>query len=53
MRYIIMAGGDYVRWETPRHLLEIMGEPKNIFSIFVTKAVLKFDKIIDCNELHP
>lgn len=27
MRYIIMAGGDYVRWETPRQLLEIMGEP--------------------------
>ena len=27
MRYIIMCGGVYHLWETPRHLLEINGEP--------------------------
>ena len=27
MRYVIMCGGDYPKWETPRHLLEINGEP--------------------------
>lgn len=27
MDYIIMAGGDYTAWETPRHLLEIHDEP--------------------------
>ena len=27
MRYIIMCGGDYYRWETPRQLLKINGEP--------------------------
>lgn len=27
MKYIIMAGGDYKDWETPRQLLEIRGEP--------------------------
>lgn len=27
MKYIIMAGGDYQQWETPRQLLEIKGEP--------------------------
>lgn len=26
MRYIIMAGGHYEQWKTPRHLLEIHGE---------------------------
>ena len=27
MKYIIMCGGDYPVWETPRQLLEINGEP--------------------------
>lgn len=27
MRYIIMAGGHYETWQTPRHLLKIKGEP--------------------------
>lgn len=27
MKYIIMCGGDYPRWETPRQLTEIHGEP--------------------------
>ena len=27
MKYIIMCGGDYPKWETPRQLLEINGEP--------------------------
>ena len=27
MRYIIMCGGDYGGWQTPRHLTEIDGEP--------------------------
>lgn len=27
MKYIIMCGGQYPSWETPRHLLEIDGEP--------------------------
>lgn len=27
MKYIIMAGGEYRHWETPRQLLEIRGEP--------------------------
>lgn len=27
MKYIIMAGGHYEQWETPRHLLKIKGEP--------------------------
>lgn len=27
MKYIIMAGGHYRTWETPRHLLPFMGEP--------------------------
>lgn len=27
MKYIIMAGGKYKDWETPRQLLEIRGEP--------------------------
>lgn len=27
MRYIIMCGGDYQRWEKPRQLIEIKGEP--------------------------
>lgn len=27
MKYIIMAGGHYEAWETPRHLLKINGEP--------------------------
>ena len=27
MRYIIMAGGHYSEWQTPRHLTEIFGEP--------------------------
>ena len=27
MKYIIMCGGDYPQWETPRHLLKICGEP--------------------------
>ena len=26
MKYIIMCGGDYVKWETPRHLSIICGE---------------------------
>ena len=26
MKYIIMAGGNYPRWETPRHLTKIHGE---------------------------
>ena len=27
MEYIIMCGGVYTRWEKPRHLLEVKGEP--------------------------
>lgn len=27
MKYIIMAGGYYKKWETPRQLIEIKGEP--------------------------
>lgn len=27
MKYIIMAGGHYETWETPRHLIKIKGEP--------------------------
>lgn len=27
MKYIIMCGGDYKKWEKPRHLIEINGEP--------------------------
>lgn len=27
MQYIIMCGGDYPEWETPRQLIEINGEP--------------------------
>ena len=27
MKYIIMCGGDYPKWETPRQLIEINGEP--------------------------
>lgn len=27
MKYIIMCGGNYRQWETPRHLTEIDGEP--------------------------
>lgn len=27
MKYIIMAGGNYKKWETPRQLIEIKGEP--------------------------
>ena len=27
MKYIIMCGGDYPRWEVPRQLIEINGEP--------------------------
>ena len=27
MKYIIMCGGTYKRWETPRQLTEICGEP--------------------------
>ena len=27
MKYIIMCGGDYPSWESPRQLLEINGEP--------------------------
>ena len=27
MRYIIMCGGDYSEWDTPKQLLEVMGEP--------------------------
>ena len=27
MKYIIMCGGTYKRWETPRQLTEIRGEP--------------------------
>ena len=27
MKYIIMAGGQYTRWKTPRHLTPINGEP--------------------------
>ena len=27
MKYIIMAGGVYRKWQTPRHLIEINGEP--------------------------
>ena len=27
MKYIIMCGGKYEKWETPKHLVEIHGEP--------------------------
>lgn len=27
MKYIIMCGGQYAKWETPRQLLEVKGEP--------------------------
>jgi len=27
MKYIIMCGGDYVTWDKPRQLLEVLGEP--------------------------
>ena len=27
MKYIIMCGGNYEAWETPRHLTEVYGEP--------------------------
>ena len=27
MKYIIMCGGKYEKWETPKHLTEIKGEP--------------------------
>ena len=27
MKYIIMCGGRYQRWKTPRHLIEVNGEP--------------------------
>ena len=27
MKYIIMAGGNYRKWETPRHLTKVNGEP--------------------------
>lgn len=27
MKYIIMCGGSYTKWETPRQLLEVCGEP--------------------------
>ena len=27
MKYIIMCGGEYKKWETPRQLIEINGEP--------------------------
>ena len=27
MKYIIMCGGSYAEWETPKHLLKVLGEP--------------------------
>lgn len=27
MKYIIMCGGSYAEWETPKHLLTVLGEP--------------------------
>ena len=27
MKYIIMCGGKYEKWKTPKHLVEIHGEP--------------------------
>ena len=27
MKYIIMCGGEYKKWEKPRHFVEVKGEP--------------------------
>ena len=29
MKYIIMCGGDYKKWKTPKQLIRINGEPVN------------------------
>lgn len=43
MKYIIMAGGYYPKWETPRQLLEVNGEP----IIARTIRLLKENRIKD------
>ena len=52
MRYIIMCGGDYYRWETPRQLVEINGEPIVARTIRLLKESGVEDIAISSNNIE-
>ena len=50
MKYIIMCGGKYDKWETPKHLAEIKGEPLVARTIRLLKANGVEDIAISSND---
>ena len=50
MKYIIMCGGKYDKWETPKHLTEIKGEPLVARTIRLLKASGVEDIAISSND---
>lgn len=50
MRYIIMCGGNYREWETPRQLLEVRGEPIVARTIRLLKDAGATDIAISSND---
>ena len=50
MKYIIMCGGTYKRWDTPRQLTEIRGEPLIARTIQLLKEAGVSDIAISSNN---
>ena len=50
MKYIIMCGGTYKRWETPRQLTEVYGEPLVVRTIRLLKEAGISDIAISSNN---
>ena len=50
MKYIIMAGGTYNKWEKPRHLIEVNGEPLIVRTIRLLREYGVTDIAISTNS---
>ena len=53
MRYIIMCGGSYVRWQTPKHLTKIQDEPIVARTIRLLKEAGVKEKDIAISSNNP
>ena len=51
MKYIMMCGGIYKRWETPRQLIEVCGEPLIARTIRLLKETGISDIAISSNNI--
>ena len=50
MKYVIMCGGEYPNWETPKQLVEVCGKPLVVRTIDLLRAVGVEDICISSND---